>query len=1065
MHDTALILLSAATERELRTTAGELAGEVERYRTRLPHQEASDAAWLQGLSARTSLKATQPHRAAVLADSLEQLHTRLCSIHSGEIASCARLLTDGASTAHVSHDAQAVFLYPGQGSQRVGESSELAAGVPRFAAAVRDLEERFTSPSLVPFLSGAWGHPLDAQLQEDVNDTTISQPLLSVLAIATTETLADLGVHPSITLGHSVGEIGALHGAGVIDSDTALGLIQDRVFCMRKAAPASGMIAVRASAGALHDVLEGAPGVFLSCDNGPHQVVLGGTDTALHTLERQLDSAGVRFTRLHTSAAFHTPLFATADAEFRRRIAARPWSSTPCEGAVTCVSSVTARNVVTAEQASQGLGHQLSGTVRFREAARKAQENNPDVLVQLSGGVSLMRMYRQTNPEFTGREIGMGGSHDTRAGMAACVGEMFLSFHNFQAHKILNSKGIASMTSTQAWTSENSVVRTLIDPPLDDAPSGAMPPAAPPLPRDVGGEGITQDLLGLFREQIATLSCVLSPAAHPWPRARNQQSVDVLPAAEPNARESTASPAAQQAEVSGQVTRIIADIGGYNVSDINTGARLGTDLGFDSLTMTNVHAALTRQFPAWKPSESQLGSIRTIDDLARTITGTPVDDEHPARPSLPARTTVSTVAMSSGPVGKAERFSDAATPETGRLTTLPDVQETVDKIRAAKKSRVQLPYYVEHQSVAAATTTIAGEEFLSFSSYNYLGLAGHPHVVAAVHAAVDTYGTSCSAARILSGNRPIHNELERSIASLVGAEDSVVLVGGHGTNASIIPLLYGNSDVVFHDALSHDSIHQGIKASGAVRHSFPHNDIDQLDRALAARRKHFRRALIVTEGIFSMDGDLADLPAIVRVARKHGAHIMVDEAHSIGVLGATGGGICEELGVDPSEIDILMGTLSKSMASCGGYIAGGAPFIQHLRYSLSSLVFSAAITPANTAAALAAIEQLRSEPERLHRLRENSLHFVEGARARGLNIGNACGVPVVPVILGDSDAAIGVANTLYRQRISVNPIIYPAVSNDLARLRFFLTSEHTIQQLDRALDLTSEAVHGIARAA
>ncbi|WP_150118061.1 aminotransferase class I/II-fold pyridoxal phosphate-dependent enzyme, partial [Cellulomonas sp. B6] len=396
-------------------------------------------------------------------------------------------------------------------------------------------------------------------------------------------------------------------------------------------------------------------------------------------------------------------------------------------------------------------------------------------------------------------------------------------------------------------------------------------------------------------------------------------------------------------------------------------------------------------------------------------------------------------------------------PDRGRPDELPEVRATTARLTDAAAGG-GLPYYLPHDGRISATTSVGGRELVSFSSYNYLGLTGHPRVVAAAQEAVERYGTSVSAARILSGHRPLHDDLEHAIAGLLGTQDAVVLVGGHATNAGVVPHLYGPDDLVVHDALVHDSVQQGIAASGAARHAVPHGRADLVEEALRARRHRFRRVLVVTEGVFSMDGDLPDLPALVASARRHGAHLMVDEAHSVGVLGAHGGGVCEELGVDPADVDILMGTLSKSLSSCGGYLAGHRDLVQHLRYTLSALVFSAGLTPANTAASLAAIQVMRDEPERLARLRANAQHFLAGARARGLDVGPAVGVPVVPVVVGDSAAAVEVARRLAEEGVSANPIVFPAVPDAQARLRFFLTSEHTVEQLDHALDATARSL-------
>ena len=275
------------------------------------------------------------------------------------------------------------------------------------------------------------------------------------------------------------------------------------------------------------------------------------------------------------------------------------------------------------------------------------------------------------------------------------------------------------------------------------------------------------------------------------------------------------------------------------------------------------------------------------------------------------------------------------------------------------------PFFRVHHGIAGAETEIDGKTYVNFASYNYVGLNGHPQIVAAAKAAIDRYGTSVSASRPVSGERPVHRELEQALARLHGAEDSVVLVGGHSTNVSVIGHLLGRNDVIVHDALIHNSIVQGAILSGARRVPFAHLDHEAADRLLREVRPRNGHALLVIEGHYSMDGDVPDLPAFIAVARRHRAWLMVDEAHALGVLGPRGFGIADRFGVDPGEVDIWMGTLSKSLVSCGGYIAGRADLIDYLKLVAPGFVFSVGMAPAAAAAALAALELLEREPERV----------------------------------------------------------------------------------------------------
>ena len=272
------------------------------------------------------------------------------------------------------------------------------------------------------------------------------------------------------------------------------------------------------------------------------------------------------------------------------------------------------------------------------------------------------------------------------------------------------------------------------------------------------------------------------------------------------------------------------------------------------------------------------------------------------------------------------------------------------------------PFFRVHQGIAGAETVIGERTYINFASYNYIGLNGDPRIAAAAKAAIDRYGTSVSASRPVSGERPIHRDLEQALARIHGAEDSIALVGGHSTNVTVIGHLLGRNDVIVHDALIHNSIVQGAILSGARRVPFRHLDPEAADKVLAEARPRHGHALIVIEGHYSMDGDVPDLAAFVAVARRHRAWLMVDEAHALGVLGPRGFGSADHAGIDPGEVDIWMGTLSKSLVSCGGYIAGRRTLIDYLKRMAPGFVFSVGMTPPNAAAALAAIDILSRSP-------------------------------------------------------------------------------------------------------
>ncbi len=463
-----------------------------------------------------------------------------------------------------------------------------------------------------------------------------------------------------------------------------------------------------------------------------------------------------------------------------------------------------------------------------------------------------------------------------------------------------------------------------------------------------------------------------------------------------------------------------------------------TELGMDSLERMEIVAALEERFGGRFPEEvlPELITARQVVEAVRRYLGgdvrqTPVRPVHYEPPQESYRF---------------ERF-----PEYLRL------REGLDLLESTGLS----PYFNVHESVTTDTTIIDGRRLINFSSYNYIGMSGDPVVVEAAQHACQRYGTSVSASRLVSGEKDLHGDLERAISDLVGAEDAIVYVGGHATNESTIGHLFGPGDLILHDALSHNSILQGGVLSGARRRPFPHNDWEAANDILEKYRHEYRRVLLVIEGVYSMDGDIPNLPKFVEVKRRHKAILMIDEAHSMGVLGQTGRGICEHFRVSPADVDILMGTLSKSFGSCGGYIAGSKALVEYLKYTSPGFVYSVGLSPPNAAAALASIRLLQAEPVRTERLRQRAKLFLELARSRGINTGKSKDSPVIPVILGNSMHALQLSKALFERGVNVQPILYPAVEESAARLRFFITCLHREEQIRHTIDLIVEELDKI----
>jgi len=408
------------------------------------------------------------------------------------------------------------------------------------------------------------------------------------------------------------------------------------------------------------------------------------------------------------------------------------------------------------------------------------------------------------------------------------------------------------------------------------------------------------------------------------------------------------------------------------------------------------------------------------------------------------------------PIGSHSAPSSSIPDSWHRFDLHPDYQQLRILNEGAEKLGVENPYFRVHDGRAGATTVIGGQTFTNFSSYNYLGLAGHPEVNAAAKAAIDRYGTSASASRLVSGERPIHRELERALAAAHGVDDCVVFVSGHATNVSTIGHLFGPKDLIVHDTLIHNSALLGSELSGARRMPFAHNDWEALDRLLTQCRLQYERVLIVVEGLYSMDGDIPDLPHFVEIKRRHRAFLMVDEAHSLGVLGRGGRGIQEHFGLKGSDVDIWMGTLSKALASCGGYIAGERALVEHLKCAAPGFVYSVGMPPPAAAAALAALQLLNAEPQRSQTLQARGRQFLEAARARGIDTGLSVGLSVIPAITHSSLKAARLSEALFRRKINVQPILYPAVQERSARLRFFISCEHTEAQVQLTVDALAE---------
>ncbi len=388
--------------------------------------------------------------------------------------------------------------------------------------------------------------------------------------------------------------------------------------------------------------------------------------------------------------------------------------------------------------------------------------------------------------------------------------------------------------------------------------------------------------------------------------------------------------------------------------------------------------------------------------------------------------------------------------------TLPGYDEFQLQRDIGNKLGIESPYFRMHDARSGSRAKISGRTLLNFSSYDYLGLNGHPEIVEAAKNAIQEYGISASGSRHISGERAVHRALEKALAEHYGVEDCVTFVSGYATNLGVIGQLLGENDILFHDAAVHNSAVMGGMLSAAARRSFKHNDLDNLEQMLIAHRNSYERAMIVVEGLYGMDGDYPNLPRLIEIKNRHRAWLMVDEAHALGVIGKHGYGIAEHFGANPKDVDIWMGTLSKTLCACGGYIAGSPDLIDYLKCTAGVFVYSVAMPPVIAAAALKALEIMHREPERVAKLQQNGALFLKLARERGLDTGTAAGFAVATIMMQDSIPAALVSQKLFERGINTQPIIYPGVPAKASRLRFFLNSGHSESDILTAVDAVTE---------
>ena len=486
-------------------------------------------------------------------------------------------------------------------------------------------------------------------------------------------------------------------------------------------------------------------------------------------------------------------------------------------------------------------------------------------------------------------------------------------------------------------------------------------------------------------------------------------------------------------EIRDWVRRLFAEVLSVPPESISDDARFSEDLKGDSLGLVSLAVKAEETFHVViEPRD--YGECTTVSGAARLIQRLKTGDREEER-KKPEN------------VRPITRFEDT-----------PEYQAFAERQRKLMQNEADNPYFVCHESPLTDRSLMDGQWVLNFGSYNYAGMSGRKETMEAAKAAIDKYGTSASGSRLLAGEKTLHRELEQAIAQWKHAESALVLVGGHSTNVTIVGNFCGKNDLILYDAIVHNSIMEGIRLSDAEALPFPHNDTKALDALLRLNRHEYEKVLIVVEGVYSMDGDIAPIPEYVRLKREYGCFLMVDEAHSACVIGETGGGVDEYFKLAPDDIDIKMGTLSKGLGTCGGYLAGRKVLIDYLRYSLPGFVFSVGISPPLAAATLRAVQLLKEDPSIMADLHRNIECFTEEAEARGFDIGLAGRTAIIPVLIGRDEDAFLLSNMMRKKGVFVPPAVYPAVPRGKARLRFCVTSCHQPDQIREALDKLVECV-------
>lgn len=488
-------------------------------------------------------------------------------------------------------------------------------------------------------------------------------------------------------------------------------------------------------------------------------------------------------------------------------------------------------------------------------------------------------------------------------------------------------------------------------------------------------------------------------------------------------------------EIKEAMCELVAKNFAIDESKVTYEADLMSELGGDSITLLSLVADIETKYNIIVLDED-MGSFKSIDDFA-----------------------VYVYAKMNGIELGNEAVQEAV---TYHRTT--DFTETAEYKALHKRMddafvECENPYFVPHDSLIRDTSVINGKKMINLGSYNYLGMSGNPETVQAAIDAINKYGTSASGSRTLAGEKTIYMQLEKAIADWKHTEDAIVCTGGWATNLTFVASFMREGDFIVYDNLSHNSLADGVKLSDADSKAFDHNNLEQLESILKKIEGKYNKVLIIVEGVYSMDGDIAPIPEFVKLKKKYNCFLMVDEAHSGGVLGDNAGGVDDYFHLEPHDVDIKYGTLSKALGTCGGFIAADHSIVEYLRYQMDGFVFSAGIAPPLAAACMKAIEIIRRDNTEVTKLHRNIAYFVKRAREEGMNICRAGESAIVPIMIGSDVDAARISSLLMQRGIFIPPAMYPAVPMGESRMRVTISSTHSIEQLEEAITALSEIMH------